>query len=101
MNLPKIHSISKKMLVALLGAFLSIFLLFHASANLCILRNDGGEWYNAFCDFMGTNYVVKVFEIILLGALLLHIVLTLFCFVRFLDLNLRVQGVYFFFFFFF
>lgn len=77
MNLPKIHSISKKILVALLGAFLSIFLLFHASANLCILRNDGGEWYNAFCHFMGTNYVVKVFEIILFGTFLLHIALTL------------------------
>lgn len=77
MNLPKIHSISKKILVALLGAFLSIFLLFHAAANLCILRNDGGEWYNAFCDFMSTNYVVKVFEIILLGSLLLHIVLAI------------------------
>ena len=77
MNLPRIHSISKKILVALLGAFLSIFLLFHASANLCILRNDGGAWYNAFCDFMGTNYIIKAFEIVLLGALLLHIVLTL------------------------
>lgn len=77
MNILKIHSISKKILVALLGAFLSIFLLFHASANLCILRNDGGAWYNAFCDFMGTNYVVKVFEVILLGSLLLHIILTL------------------------
>ena len=77
MNLPKIHSVSKKILVALLGVFLSIFLLFHAAANLCILRNDGGAWYNAFCDFMGTNYVVKVFEIILLGTFLLHIALTL------------------------
>ena len=77
MNIPKIHSISKKILVALLGAFLSIFLLFHASANLCILRNDGGAWYNDFCDFMGTNYVIKAFEIILFGALLLHIALTL------------------------
>ena len=77
MNLPKIHSVSKKILVALLGAFLSIFLLFHAVANLCILRNDGGAWYNAFCDFMGANYVVKVFEIILLGTFLLHIALTL------------------------
>ena len=77
MNLPRIHSISKKIVVALLGAFLSVFLLFHASANLCILRNDGGAWYNAFFDFMGTNYVVKVFEIVLFGALLLHIALTL------------------------
>ena len=77
MNLPKIHSISKKILVAVLGAFLSIFLLFHASANLCILRHDNGAWYNAFCDFMGTNWIIKVFEIILLGVLLLHIVLTI------------------------
>lgn len=77
MNLPKIHSISKKIFVALLGAFLSIFLLFHASANLCILRHDGGAWYNAFCDFMGTNYVIKVFEVILLGSFLLHIILAL------------------------
>ena len=77
MNFPKIHSISKKILVALLGGFLSVFLLFHASANLCILRHDGGAWYNAFCDFMGTNYVIKVFEIILLGSFLLHIALTL------------------------
>ena len=77
MNIPTIHSISKKILVALLGAFLNVFLLFHASANLCILRNDGGAWYNAFCDFMGTNYIIKVFEVILLGAFLLHIALTL------------------------
>ncbi len=77
MNIPKIHSISKKIFVALLGVFLSIFLLFHAAANLCILRQDGGAWYNAFCDFMGTNYVIKVFEIILLGAFLLHMVLTI------------------------
>ena len=77
MNIPKIHSISKKILVGALGAFLSFFLLFHASANLCILRNDGGAWYNAFCDFMGTNYLIKAFEIVLFGALLLHIVLTI------------------------
>ncbi len=77
MNIPKIHSISKKILVALLGTFLSLFLLFHASANLCILRDDGGAWYNAFCDFMISNYVVKVFEIVLFGALLFHIALTL------------------------
>ena len=77
MTLPKIHSISKKILVALLGAFLSIFLLFHASANLCLLRHDGGAWYNAFCDFMKGNYVIKVLEIGLLASLLLHIVLAL------------------------
>ena len=77
MNIPKIHSISKKILVGALGAFLSFFLLFHASANLLILRHDGGEWYNAFCHFMGTYIIVKVMEIGLLAALLLHVVLAI------------------------
>lgn len=77
MNIPKIHSISKKILVGALGAFLSFFLLFHASANLLILRNDGGEWYNAFCHFMGTYVIVKVLEIGLFAALLLHAVLAI------------------------
>ena len=77
MNLPKIHSITKKILVALLGGFLLIFLLFHATANLFILRHDGGAWYSAFCHFMGTNWIVKAFEIVLLGFIALHILLTL------------------------
>ena len=77
MNLPKLHSITKKIMVALLGGFLLIFLLFHATANLFILRHDEGAWYSAFCHFMGTNWIVKVFEIALLGAIALHILLTL------------------------
>lgn len=77
MNLPKLQSITKKIFVALLGAFLLIFLLFHAGANLCILRHDDGTWYSAFCHFMGTNYVVRVFEYVLLLTFLAHIVLTL------------------------
>ena len=76
MNLPKIHSISKKICVALLGGFLLIFLLFHASANLLVLRHDDGAWYSAFCHFMGTNYIVKVFEIVLFGFIALHICFT-------------------------
>ena len=77
MNLPKIHSITKKILVALVGGFLLVFLLFHMTANLFVLRHDDGAWYSAFCNFMGTNWIVKIFEIILLGVLALHILLTL------------------------
>ena len=77
MNLPKLHSITKKILVALVGGFLMIFLLFHMTANLFILRHDDGAWYSAFCHFMGTNWIVKVFEIALLGFIALHILLTL------------------------
>ncbi|MCR5589860.1 MAG: succinate dehydrogenase cytochrome b subunit [Bacteroidales bacterium] len=77
MNLPKIHSVTKKILVALVGGFLLIFLLFHMTANLFILRHDDGAWYSAFCHFMGTNWIVKIAEIGLLGFIALHILLTL------------------------
>jgi succinate dehydrogenase / fumarate reductase cytochrome b subunit len=77
MNLPKIHSITKKILVALVGGFLLVLLLFHMTANLFVLRHDDGAWYSAFCHFMGTNWIVKIFEIILLGVFALHILLTL------------------------
>lgn len=76
MNLPKIHSITKKLFVALVGGFLLLFLLFHMTANLFILRHDDGQWYSAFCHFMGTNWVVKIFELVLLGVIALHILLT-------------------------
>ncbi len=76
MDLPKIHSITKKIFVALVGGFLLVFLLFHMTANLLILRHDGGEWYSAFCHFMGSNLLVKIAEIGLLGVIALHILLT-------------------------
>lgn len=77
MTLPKLHSITKKIFVALLGGFMLIFLLFHACANLMILKDDGGASYGAFCHFMGSNIIVKLFEIVLLGVFALHILLTL------------------------
>ncbi|MBQ6047669.1 MAG: hypothetical protein IJL38_08635 [Bacteroidales bacterium] len=77
MNLPKIHSITKKITVALLGGFLLVFLMFHAAANLLILLDDGGAAYGAFCHFMGSNPLVKIMEVVLLGTIVLHIVITL------------------------
>jgi succinate dehydrogenase / fumarate reductase cytochrome b subunit len=77
-KLIKISSITKKLLVALFGAFLLVFLLFHMCANLFILAKDGGEAYGAFTHFMGTNVIVKVLEVVLLGTFLLHICLSVY-----------------------
>ncbi len=77
MKLINLASITKKLCVGALGAFLLIFLPFHMGMNLCILRDDGGEWYRNVCHFMGTNYIVKVFEVILLACVLLHIIITI------------------------
>ncbi len=76
-NLVKISSVTKKLVIALLGGFLLLFLAFHMCANLCILRNDGGDWYSQFCHFMGTNIFVKVFELVLLAVLVFHIICTI------------------------
>ena len=61
--------------MALLGAFLLIFLLVHLGINLFLLRQDDGLWFNAAAYFMGTNYVVKVFEVVLFAGFIFHILL--------------------------
>ena len=68
-------SITQKIWMAFLGAFLLIFLLIHLSINLFLLRQDDGLWFNAAAHFMGANYVVKVFEVILFAGFILHILL--------------------------
>lgn len=72
----KVSSITKKLLVGLLGAFLLVFLLFHMVANLFILADDGGDTYSAFCHFMSSNMFVKIAEMVLLICFLLHMILS-------------------------
>lgn len=70
-----ISSITKKIWMAMLGLFLMTFLVVHLGINLCLLRDDGGKWFTDAAHFMGTNYVIKVFEIILFGGFIVHILL--------------------------
>lgn len=65
------------MALAALAAFLLIFLPVHMGLNLCILRDDGGEWYRNVCHFMGTNYIVKIFEIVLILCIVCHLCIAL------------------------
>jgi succinate dehydrogenase / fumarate reductase cytochrome b subunit len=77
MNSSFLHfsSIAKKIWMALLGLFLMVFLLVHLGINLCLLRDDGGKWFRDAAHFMGTNYIIKVFEVILFGGFILHILI--------------------------
>jgi succinate dehydrogenase / fumarate reductase cytochrome b subunit len=61
--------------MAFLGLFLMIFLVVHLGINLCLLRDDGGAWFTAAAHFMGTNLIVKVFEIGLFAGFIFHIFL--------------------------
>ena len=68
-------SITKKIWMALLGLFLMVFLVVHLGINLCLLRSDGGQWFREAAHFMGANYIVKVFEVILFAGFIIHIIL--------------------------
>jgi succinate dehydrogenase / fumarate reductase, cytochrome b subunit len=75
MNFSFLHfsSIAKKIWMALLGLFLMVFLVVHLGINLCLLRDDGGKWFRDAAHFMGTNYIIKIFEVILFGGFILHV----------------------------
>jgi succinate dehydrogenase / fumarate reductase, cytochrome b subunit len=73
-NLIRYSSITKKIVMSLAGLFLALFLCVHLIINLTLLRGDGGGMYMWACDFMTTNIVIKIFEVVLFGGFLLHII---------------------------
>lgn len=65
-------SVSKKLVMAIAGLFLITFLPVHLSINLLLLKNDPVP-FNKAAHFMATFPVIKVFEIVLLALILVHI----------------------------
>lgn len=70
-------SIGKKLMMSLAGIFLILFLLVHMGVNLLVIVVDDPMVYNKVAHFMGTNILIKIFEIVLFGGLLLHILYAL------------------------
>jgi succinate dehydrogenase / fumarate reductase, cytochrome b subunit len=68
-------SVGKKFLMSLLGLFLIIFLLTHLSINLLMIFSDSTNTFNIAAHFMGSNIVIKIFEIILFFAFAAHIIM--------------------------
>ncbi len=70
-------SITKKIIMSLVGLFLITFLFLHLGINLTLLEKfrPGGstDTFNIAAHFMGTNIVIKVFEVVLFGGFLIHI----------------------------
>ncbi len=67
-------SIGKKFTMALTGIFLITFLIVHCGINSMIFFNDGGETFNHWGHFMGSNLIIRTMEIGLFVFLLLHII---------------------------
>ena len=67
-------SVGKKLVMALTGISLILFLVVHAGINSCIWANDGGEMFNKAAHFMGSMVVIRLLEIGLFIGFIIHIV---------------------------
>lgn len=65
-------SISKKFVMALAGLFLILFLPVHLVINFMLLKSDP-EPFNKAAHFMATFPLVKIIEILLITAILIHV----------------------------
>ena len=68
-------SLGKKLVMAVTGLFLYVYLIIHLAANLFLLRNDGGLAFNTYAEFMGSglNIPIRIIEIVLFLAFAYHI----------------------------
>ncbi|MCX6329275.1 MAG: succinate dehydrogenase cytochrome b subunit [Bacteroidia bacterium] len=72
MNKHIFSSLSKKFMMALAGLFLLLFLPVHLIINLMLLKSVP-EPFNRAAHFMATFPVIKIIEIVLFIAILIHI----------------------------
>lgn len=68
------YSVGKKLIMALTGLFLSIFLVEHLIANLLLLKDDAGVAFNTYAEEMVSNPLIRITEFVLLFGFLFHIV---------------------------
>jgi succinate dehydrogenase / fumarate reductase cytochrome b subunit len=71
MNKILFSSISKKFVMALAGLFLLLFLPVHLTVNLMLLKSDPDP-FNKAAHFMASFPVIKVIEVVLFTALIIH-----------------------------
>jgi len=60
--------------MGLTGFFLISFLIVHCGINSMIFFNDGGQTFNHWGHFMGSNLIIRTMEIGLFVFLLVHII---------------------------
>jgi succinate dehydrogenase / fumarate reductase, cytochrome b subunit len=68
-------SLGKKLIMALTGLFLYIYLIIHLAANLLLLQ-PGGYYFGIYADIMssGINIPIRIIEILLFISFIYHII---------------------------
>lgn len=81
-------TLGRKLLMALTGLFLILFLLVHLIGNLQLLKHDGGHAFNVYAEFMGTNPIIQLISKGNFAFILLHIFISLVLTIR----NRKARG---------
>jgi succinate dehydrogenase / fumarate reductase, cytochrome b subunit len=70
-------TIGRKLLMALTGLFLILFLVVHLAGNLQLLHEDQGKAFNVYAHFMTSNPLVMTISIVNFALITLHIVVAI------------------------
>jgi succinate dehydrogenase / fumarate reductase cytochrome b subunit len=68
------HTIGRKLIMALTGGFLIIFLIGHLAGNLVLFAEDSQLAFNEYTKFMTTNPFVKVLSYLTYISIVLHVI---------------------------
>ena len=70
-------TLGRKVLMALTGLFLILFLAVHLAGNLQLLKHDDGQAFNVYAHFMTSNPLIKVISYVNYALIILHIVIAI------------------------
>jgi succinate dehydrogenase / fumarate reductase, cytochrome b subunit len=66
-------SVGRKLVMALTGLFLFVFLLEHLYGNLLLYKIDEGRSFNDYSEFMAGNMIIRTVEFALFAGFIIHI----------------------------
>jgi succinate dehydrogenase / fumarate reductase cytochrome b subunit len=75
-------TLGRKLIMALTGLFLIIFLIGHVSGNALLFKDDGGQAFNEYAKFMTTNQFVQILSITTYVSIIAHVVYSILLTVR-------------------
>lgn len=67
-------TLGRKLLMALTGLFLILFLVVHLAGNLQLLMGDNGDSFNLYAHSMATNPLIRIVSIFNFVFILLHVI---------------------------
>src|SRR5271170_7755236 len=65
-------SVGRKLLMAMTGLFLCIFLVEHLFGNFELYKMDGGKAFNEYTELLTGNLIIRIIEYALFAGIIIH-----------------------------